>query len=308
MCMNNIAMFVYFDRLLFKSISLPPLLPFLSASSIPFLSTPPSFPTPPFLPTSQFICIPFPSSPSFPPSRPTPFFFPISPLILRFLIFNPSILSYPSIPSHPFLSLIPSLSPHPSIPSYPSFSSSPSFLPIPPFLVRYLPILPLLPLIHFFPTTPSLATPPYFPIPLFLPTPPLLACFLPFTSFCSFLPPILHFHFSPSLPHPLPPSPFHSLLIPFALLSPPSFALLHSLSLSLCPFPSPLSLSLSVTLHNFIFLPQSVPSLSSSFLLFTSTPPYSFLFSLSFLLPYLLLSQIIVLCSIIHNRVIYNST
>ena len=57
MCMNNIAMFVYFDRLLFKSISLPPLLPFLSASSIPFLSTPP------FLPTSQFICIP----PSLPP-------------------------------------------------------------------------------------------------------------------------------------------------------------------------------------------------------------------------------------------------
>ena len=139
--------------------------------------------------------------------------------------------------------------------------------------------------------------------------------------------PFLHFHFLLSLPHPLsslsllPHSPFHSLIIPFAFFSPPSFALFFHfspylnlslsfflpLSLSL-PFslslPSSLSLSLSLslssffsfslslhlTLQNVIFLSPSVPFLFSSFFLFTSTPslyPSLFSLSLSFLRPYI---------------------
>ena len=165
----------------------------------------------------------------------------------------------------------------------------------------------------------SINLPHFFPLPS-----PLLSnnSFLSYPSvpfYTSFhcLPPSLHLlllllplllflpllHFPLSLPHPLPslsllpPSLFHSSIILFAFLSPPSFALLHSLSPYL-----PLSPSLPLTLQNVIFLSPLVPSLSSSFL-FSSTPSLSpSLLSLSFLLP-----SLPSLCSI-HNTVIYNST
>ena len=120
----NSVMFVYFNCLLFKSISLPPflhfitflpffpLLPFLSllpfpppsllvrfSTSFPFHFTPSSFPTPPFFPTSQF-----------PPVLWTH-------IIIVIIIASQQLL-FPN--------------------------SSPSFLFIPPFLARLLPVQPLI--------------------------------------------------------------------------------------------------------------------------------------------------------------------
>ena len=114
MCIECVcrAMFVYFNRLLFKSISLLPLRHFIS-----------------LLPFSLFF-FSFPSCLSPPSSFPFPLaFLPSSSSPLLFL---PS-FSYPSIPSN-F-----------SISSYLLFpNSSPSFLSIPPFLGRLLPVQPLI--------------------------------------------------------------------------------------------------------------------------------------------------------------------
>ena len=101
------AMFVYFNRLLFKSISLLPLLHFISLLPffpLPFLS---------LLPFSPPLLVRFPSS------------------LPSFLFY--SSFSYPSIPSNL------------SISSYLLFpNSSPSFPLIPPFLGRLLPVQPFI--------------------------------------------------------------------------------------------------------------------------------------------------------------------
>ena len=101
------VMFVYFNCLLFKSISLLPFLHSLSSLSSLFCPSFPSYLSPPSLLVRFPISLPFHS---------TPFFF-----------------SYPSILSNV------------SISSYLIFpSSSPSFLFIPPFLARLLPVQPLI--------------------------------------------------------------------------------------------------------------------------------------------------------------------
>ena len=101
------AMFVYFNQLLFKSISLLPLLH--------FISLPPFFPLLPFLSLSSFsplLLFRFPSS--------LPFFFTLP-------------FSHPSIPSNL------------SISSYLLFPNSFPFFPsIPPFLGSLLPVQPLI--------------------------------------------------------------------------------------------------------------------------------------------------------------------
>ena len=101
------AMFVYFNCLLFKTMSL---LPFLHFSTLlPFF---------PLLPFPHTFFSSFPSCPL--------------PYLLSFP-FYPSLFSYPSIPSNI------------SISSYLLFpNSSPSFHSIPPFLVHLLPIQPLI--------------------------------------------------------------------------------------------------------------------------------------------------------------------
>ena len=203
-------MFVYFNRQLFKSISLLPLAPLLyhpppflvvsfpsylstapPCPSCPFyflhsfsflsLSTPPSFPTPPFLPISPFLHIPA--------SSPTPStFFPIPPLIQPILFSNPPFFLIP-----PFFPI-------------PPFHPTPPFLPIhppPPFLLTLLFIY--IPLSHH--------------TPLFIPISPYLSIFFSFPSFAFLSPPF------------------------FALL--PSLPSILSLSLSLSPFFS-LSLLLSL--------------------------------------------------------------
>ena len=185
------AMFVYFNRLLFKSISLLPLLHFISLppfflsfpshlsplffffaslpSSLPFFTLP--FPTPPFHPISPFSPI---SSSLIPP----PFSlrsllslgasFPSNPLFLSYSSINPTpsffypfILSYPSIPSYRSFPSYPFFPSFPSIPSYHSFHSYPLF---PSYTLLFLPIHPSLPpllffisLIYLFATFPSSA-------------------------------------------------------------------------------------------------------------------------------------------------------
>ena len=109
------VMFVYFNCLLFKSISLLPFLHFIT-----FL---PLFPLLPFL-----SLLPFP-----PPS-----------LLVRFPTSLPFHFTPSSFPTPPFFSY-PSILSNLSISSYLLFpNSSPSFLFIPPFLARLLPVQPLI--------------------------------------------------------------------------------------------------------------------------------------------------------------------
>ena len=197
---------------------------------IPPLTQPPLFSTLSFFPIAPFLPIPL--------FHPTP---PIRPTS-----------SFPSIPSCHSIHSYPSFQSYPSFPSYPCVSSSPSFLHIPPLLFRHLPFLclisflPLLLFIPFFPTTPSLPTPPLFPnlypfihTPSFpcLPTSIRLPLLFATSAFTLTSPSLSLFHPHPLpslsfLPHltPLPPSPFHSLVIPSDFHPPPSFVLLHSLS------------------------------------------------------------------------------
>ena len=340
------AMFVYFNRLLFKSISLLPLfhfisllpffplLPFLSLlpfsppllvrfpSSLPFLSTLP-FHTPPFLLTSPFppissslnpphiffryllsLVASFPSNPLFlsyssispTPSFSTPSFFP-TPLFHPIPSFHPTPLFRPTTPSSPFLLPIPFI-------SIPPFHHTPIFLPIPPSLPLLLFFISLLYLFAtyassdsflfslFFPSFPHFPPLlPFLPLHSFLPyihvflPPPFLACLLSFASLCYLLPlllflPLLHFHFPSHIPAFLPFLPFFphlSILLsvpPLYIHRPPSLSSILFLPTGSLPLSLSFSLSLSLPLilQNVIFISPSVPSISSSFLLFTPTP------------------------------------
>ena len=244
----------------------PTSLPFHS-TLLSFL-TPPFIPTSLFPPISFSIIFPFflfdPSFPCCPPSRPTPYFFPIPPLIQPLLFsihslfltppFLPTALFHPIPPFHPtpsFLPIPPFFPTPPLIPSplsiiplfsflslllyLPFFSSYPSFpfchLPF-PCLISILPLLSH----HSFPSYPSILSYP-ISIPSYLSftcLPPSLRLPLLFVTSAFILTPA-SLPLLLSLPHSLsslPPSPFHSpsLIISFAFLSPPSFALLHSLS------------------------------------------------------------------------------
>ena len=186
------AMFVYFNRLLFKSISLLPLLHFISLplSSLFFLSFPshlsPLFfffaSLPPFL---SFFTIPFPT----PPFHPISPFSPISsslipPLFsLRSLLSlgasfpsNPLFLPYSSInptPSffYPFILSCPSIPSYRSFPSYPFFPFFPSipFISVPSFHhIPFVSFLSLLLFLPFFSSYPSFTcTLPSHPLPQF---------------------------------------------------------------------------------------------------------------------------------------------
>ena len=282
------AMFVYFNRLLFKSI-----FPFLFLHFITFLpfflllspslsllvrfptffsfhSTRPSFPTPLFIPTSSFP--PIASSIIF----PLLFFrslyyllasFPSNPLFLSYSSINPTpsffyplILSYHSISILSLLSILP-------------LHSFLSFLPLHLFLSLFsvIPLFSFLSLLFFLPffsSYPSFTcSPPSLPLPHFY-SPPSFPPFLPFLPLYSFLPyihsclPLLYLldSFSPHLP---------LLFVASAFVLPsPSLPLLLSLSHPLSSLsPSPFhSLSLIISfaffhrpplLSSILFLPAS---------------------------------------------------
>ena len=162
-------MFVYFNRLLFKSIFLFPFLHLITL--LPFFPLLPFLSLLPFSPPS--LLVRFPSSlPSFPfypyfsyPSIPSNLssssylLVPNSPLfsyrillsLLASFPSNPLFLSYSSINPTPFFLLFHSFLP--SIPSYPSF---PSYAPFPSYLS--IPSYHLAP--AFFPTLPFIPIPP----------------------------------------------------------------------------------------------------------------------------------------------------
>ena len=287
------AKFVYFNRLLFKSISLLPLLHFISLLPF-FLSF--LFPFPSYLSPLLFL------SASLPPSLPffstlpfpTPLFLLTSPfppifssLIPPFLFFQSLLSLVASFPSNLLFFPIPPLI-EPLLFSTPSFFPTPPFLPIhlfrptspfPPFLLT-IPLIPILPshhtplflliplalppllffisLLYLFATFPSSASfffltsslhpllshhsfpsyPSIISYPISIHSYPLLPCLppsirLPLFATSAFIltPPSLpvsHPHHLPSL-SPIPPSPFHSLVIPSDYHSPAFFALLHSL-------------------------------------------------------------------------------
>ena len=197
-------------------------------------------------------------------------FLSLLPLILLFsflslLLFIPFFSSYPSFPCSP-----PSLPlPHFFPPPPPFFLcccccqpttscllliGGSSFLPLSPSFPPLLPFLPLhsfLPYIHFFLPLLSFFT-------SFISSPSVI-CYLCFYSYLSFT---FTSHFSPTSPSfssSLSSPTFHSLIIPFAFFTPPSFALLYYLSPYCSLPPSPLSLSLSYPPSHPLSHPPSHP-------------------------------------------------
>ena len=275
-------MFVYFNRLLFKSIFLLPLLHFISlppffffASLPPFLSffTLP-FPTPPFHPISPFPPI---SSSLIPPLFSLRSLLslgaslPSNPLFLSYSFINPTpsffypfILSYPSIPSYRSFPSYPCFPSFPLIPSYHSIHSYPFF---PSYTLLFLPIPPSLPPLLFFIS--------------------LIYLFATFPSSASFL----FSHFFPSSPfshHSFPSYP-SILSYPISIHSYPLFLLLaslHSLPSIICylyfySYPSftstfpPTSPSFPFSLSSLTF-PSSYHSLRLPFTALLRSPPLSF--------------------------------
>ena len=185
------AMFVYFNRLLFKSISLLPLLHFISL--LPF------FPHLPFL-----YLLPFspPLLVDFPPSLPSNLSISSSSLIPPLLSFRSLLSLIASFPSNPLFFLIPPL-------IQPLLFSTPSFFPT---LQSFLSLFSILSLLSI------------LPLQSVIPLLPLHS-FLPFHSFLSLLPIIPLFSFLSLLLL----LPFFSLYPSFTC-SPPSLPLPHFFS------------------------------------------------------------------------------
>ena len=253
-------MFVYFNRLLFKSIFLLPLLHFISLP--PFFLSFPSHISPLFFffaslpPFLSFFTLPFPTPP-FHPISPFP---PISSSLIPPLFSLRSLLSLgASLPSNPLFLSYSSINPTPSffypfIPSYPSIPSYRSFPSYPCF-----PSFPLIPSYH------SIHSYPFFPsyTLLFLPIPPSLPPLLFFISLIYLFATSLLLYFTLPLPHFFSPTSSLHPLFPTtpSLPTPPFFPTIYRFipTPSFSCLPPSISFPLLFATSTFILTPPSLP-------------------------------------------------